>query len=107
MPEYGAGCLWARDNEEEPFYSIDPGEVGISIALINQLEAFNNIYQDTLNEDYPPDSRFPSKDAESDFEKRGIDIWEKLSLELSPDITIIYHSVVQDKTYNHISDLKT
>jgi hypothetical protein len=106
MPEYGTGLLWERKSKEEPFYNIAPKELTLSTSLIKQLEDLDRMYQNTFNEDYPPDSGFPSQSAESIFEKKGIEIWEALKSELPSEINVVYYSVVKKRLYENIVDLK-
>lgn len=106
MPEYGTGPLWQKRSSEEPFYNIEPKELHLSSSLIDQLEDLDVMYQSTFNEIYPPDSRFASQNAESVFEEKGIEIWKALMSELPSEINLVYYSVVNNKLYEDIFDVK-
>lgn len=106
MPEYGTGLLWERKSSGNPFYNIAPKELLLSSSLISQLEDWNTTYQNTFNEDYPPDSGFSTQNAGYAFEKKGIEIWEALISELPSNVNVIYYSVIKKKLYENVVDLK-
>ena len=106
MPEYGTGPLWQKKSKGEPFYNIALKELSLSASLIKELEDFDMMYQNTFNEDYPPDSGFSSQSEESAFEKKGIKIWRNMVLELPPEIRVVYYSVIEKRLHETITNLK-
>ena len=55
MPEYGCSPLWVSDNNRT-FKNLDFRKVGSS--LVNRIDVWNQLYQSTLNQEYPPESGF-------------------------------------------------
>lgn len=105
MPEYGTGLLWQKKSKDEPFYNIAHKELALSTLLIKQLEDFDRMYQDTYNEDYPPDSGFSSQSEELIFEEKGIAVWQALITELPSEINVVYYSKIKKRLYIDIDDL--
>ncbi|MDJ0661467.1 MAG: hypothetical protein QNJ42_18550 [Crocosphaera sp.] len=89
--------LWA-DYESYPIWGVDeidniaPEELPLSQATIKRLNAWQNTYDQTLNQDYTPLSNFPNQQAEIDFNQEGILLWQQLRLELSPDYEVFYQN---------------
>jgi hypothetical protein len=105
MPEYGTSPLWLKEKTNSPFYNIRGEELKLSPSLIEKIKNWDFAFQNTLNEDYPPDSGFVSKEAEATFEHEGIRIWEMVSLELPTGADVVYYSVIKNKLYNNIFDI--
>jgi len=92
MADYGCWPLWAMAPDEPR--NIDPAELPISESLRESLYAWAQTYDATLNEDYPPDSGFPSEDAEQEFDRQGRELRARLQEELGDQATVRYFSVV-------------
>ena len=58
---------------------------------IDRLNAWQDAYDQTLNQDYPPLSGFPTLQAERDFKREAINLWKKLRLELAPEDYEFFH----------------
>ena len=86
--DYGSYPLWAVDEID----NIAPEELPLSQATIQRLNTWQDTYDKTLNQDYPPLSNFANKQAEIDFNKEGIILWQQLRLELSPDYEVFYQN---------------
>ncbi|WP_375327996.1 hypothetical protein [Microcystis sp. BLCC-F210] len=61
--DYGSYPLWGVDEID----NIAPEELPLSQATIQRLNAWQDTYDKTLNQDYPPLSDFPNQQAEMDF----------------------------------------
>ncbi len=86
--EYMAGPLFCPDPERMGHVDID--ELPISLALKSQILAWDCEYQETFNEDYPPDSGFSSPEAERKHVAEGARIAKSLQQELGEDYTVEY-----------------
>jgi hypothetical protein len=82
MPEYGCWPIWTSDPTEDFDYNIDPHTLGLSEALAAALDAWALEFDATLNQDYPPDSDFPSPEARAAFLARGENLFAQLQQEL-------------------------
>jgi hypothetical protein len=86
--DYGSYPIWVVDEID----NIAPEELPLSQPTIQRLNAWQDTYDQTLNQDYPPLSAFPNQQAEIDFNQEGIRLWEQLRLELSPDYEVFYQN---------------
>ncbi|MFM6757575.1 MAG: hypothetical protein ACKPKE_02070, partial [Microcystis panniformis] len=57
-----------------------------------RLNPWQDTYDKTLNQDYPPLSDFPNQQAETDFKQEGISLWKQLRLELAQDYEVFYQN---------------
>jgi hypothetical protein len=55
-----------------------------------------------LNQDYPPDSGFPSQKDAIEFEHAGISIWKQLLKEAGNLYEIVFFSVLENRIYTDI-----
>ena len=63
MPEWGCTVLWEPGSDH---YCIDPDDLNISSGLKKRIRAWAEALDATFNDDYPPDSKFPTpEDAEN------------------------------------------
>lgn len=67
-----------------------PESLNISKQLQQEIQNWDDIYQNTLDRDYPPDSSFISKAEEDKHVKQGYIIAEKLEKELGSIYRVIY-----------------
>src|SRR5689334_3984075 len=86
MADYGAWPLW---DSEAPEYNIDPNTLPLSEETKRRLIAWADAYDATLNQEYPPDSAFPSEEAERAFRREGSLLMRQLQSELGPDYKIV------------------
>lgn len=78
------------DPSIEDMGHIESKDLPISTNLLNDIEKWDREYQDTFNDDYPPDSGFATLAAELDFKCRGAVLAERLNEELSDVFQIEY-----------------
>ena len=84
--DYGSYPIWGVDEID----NIAPEELPLSQQTIDRLNAWQDAYDQTLNQDYPPLSDFSSPQAKRNFEREGINLWQKLRVELAPDYEVFY-----------------
>ncbi|HEU4324728.1 MAG TPA: hypothetical protein VFS21_16405 [Roseiflexaceae bacterium] len=101
-PDYASYPLWWAD---ERVGDIDPEELPLEPDIIRDLIAWSDAYDATFNEEYPPDSGFPTPDDEIAFEREGIRLWKELRQRLAPDYDVIYHSYYLRKTLHSPDEL--
>ncbi len=89
MPDYECWPLW-WDNEPDRFGDIDPASLDLSADLCAALIAWAIRYDATLNQDYPPDSAFPSKQELDAFVEDGRLLAERVRQALGPDLELRY-----------------
>jgi hypothetical protein len=93
--DYGSYPLWGVDEID----NIAPEELPLSQATIQRLNTWQDTYDKTLNQDYPPLSDFPNQQAEIDFKQEGISLWKQLCLELTSDYEVFYQN--EDQLFRH------
>jgi hypothetical protein len=91
MPEYECSPLW--EDVSDGTRNLDLAEVPISPGLSRALAAWADEFEGTFNGEYPPDSGFPTPDAEADFDRRGRELWRQLASELRGLGRVSYFSV--------------
>ena len=106
MPEYGMYPLWIEKSKMEPFESIAIEDLKLSTSLMDKIKDWDNKFQNTYNENYPQNSGFKSQREKSLFEDNGIKIWKELQSELTNEIKVVYYSVLENKLYENLIDLK-
>ena len=80
MPDYQCFCLWEMG--QNIYENTDPNKLPISQELKRDLSAWEKKYDDTLDEEYPPDSGFKSEQEEKQFKKDGENLQKRLQQEL-------------------------
>lgn len=85
-PEYGCWPIWNPEPNATYDYNVDPRTLPLSAALCDALEAWSDEHYATLNQDYPPDSAFPSPEAEQAWLAHGAGLFARLKSEL-PSVT--------------------
>ncbi len=88
MPEYNCWPLWGVGEAT----NIDPSSLPIASTTIEKLQQWANAYDQTLNQDYPPDSKFKSEDERIRFNLLGRELLQALRNELGRDYEIVYHN---------------
>jgi hypothetical protein len=101
MTDYGCFPIWIK-GKEGFFENIDPEQLPISDNLKKPLSHFRWQYDQTLDQDYPPNSGFPSQKDAVEFEQLGILIWKELLKEVGNIYEVVYFSVLENKLYTDI-----
>jgi len=84
--DYGCWPLWYIEDSD----NIDPNELPLSTETINRLNAWQDTYDATLNQEYPPLSAFENPETEELFQLEGISLWKQLRIELFPEYEVFY-----------------
>ena len=91
MSDYGCFPLWEY-HDGELISNRNPYDMplteDVQLALCNWAAAYNQ----TLNQEYPPDSGFSSPNKESAFEHEGRRLWRELQTQLAPEYQVVYYS---------------
>ena len=97
--EYHCFPIWGQDSEypdlsDIPQYGwtdeIDPADLPLSQATIDRLNAWQDIYDKTFNEEYPSEPFEWSKQEQEFYETEGISLWEQLQKELGHEYKVFY-----------------
>ena len=80
-PEYGCWPTWDQDTGD----TIDPVDLPIPRDLADRLKHWDDLFQATLDQNYPPDSRFPDHVAEIAWRAEGEAIYAALCDVLGAD----------------------
>ena len=88
MADYGCYPLW--EVSSDGLSNINPEELPISSTLKARLNLWSQKYEQTFDEEYPPDSGFSSLEEEEYFKTEGLLILNDLKLELASQFEIIY-----------------
>lgn len=86
--DYGSWPIWGVDEID----NIDPADLPLSSETIKRLNLWQDSYDQTLNQDYPPLSAFPNEKAEISFQQEGWELWQQLRKELTPDYEVFYQT---------------
>ena len=87
-PEFGSGPLWDDDWDGHREICPSPESLGLSAGLVDQLNDWQAAYDSTLDQSYPPDSRFTSSAVEARWREQGQALLAQLQLELGDDVTV-------------------
>lgn len=89
MADYMCWPVWDDDGSD-----FDPDQLPISSELKSRLLKWAEAYNSTLNQAYPPDGVFASKEEERTFLERfsndGEQIWRELQWQLGPEYRVLY-----------------
>ena len=88
MPDYDCWPLWGVGEAT----NIDPKSLPLSPQTIDKLLKWANAYDQTLNQDYPPDSDFKSEKERTGFNLLGRELLQALKQELGHEYEIIYRN---------------
>jgi hypothetical protein len=94
MPEYNASPVWEVD--DLGLDDLEPSELPISPELQRDLVGWARRYQATFDGDYPGNSGFQSREAESDFDRDGRRLWRRLAEELGDGARVSYFSILEN-----------
>ena len=86
--EYGASPIFCTDSDQMRHLELD--ELPISEQLRRLLKDWDEAFQVTFNDEYPPDSRFPSEQEEIYHLKMGQELSIKLREELGEGYTVTF-----------------
>jgi hypothetical protein len=89
MTDYECFPLWKVGGE---IGNVDPDDLPLANELKAALRAWASAYDNTLNQEYPPDSGFASPAEEEAFEAEGRRLWNELQAQLSPEYKVVYYS---------------
>jgi hypothetical protein len=91
LPDYDCWALWVF--APSGMENIDPADprLGLSPALVRELNGWSDEYTGTLNRDEPMASGFPSEAAEQEFVAQGRRLAEKVRAEVRPDWRVTYY----------------
>lgn len=79
-PEYGCWPTWNDTTGD----TLDPAELPIPAALVDRILSWDAAFQATLDDAYPPDSRFATEAAEAAWRAEGNAIFDALVDHLGP-----------------------
>lgn len=95
MAEYGGTVLWwVNLTGVGP---ADPDALPISSGLRVALREWADAYDQTLNQEYPPDSGFSTPEAELDFEIEGRRLWKELQVQLGDEYKVLFFSTSESQ----------
>ena len=86
MAEYGTHPIWNEDRPE----NIDPADLPIPVGLAEQIHRWAAKFEETLDDEYPPDSGSASAEDLAEFEAEGRSIVFRMQAELGPDWEVDY-----------------
>lgn len=79
--EYGSWPLWETEGSDIAT-NVDPYSLPIPRSLADELVAWGETHEATLDEDYPPDSGFRTEQAAEAWLRAGSDLATRLRLAL-------------------------
>ena len=99
-PDYHCSPLWLPDGQAlgEVGPDIDPDDLPLSPSLKQALWHWAAAYDRTLNQEYPPESGFPSRADAHAFQREGERLWNELRREL-PATRVSYFDVIDNRLY--------
>jgi hypothetical protein len=97
--DYGSYPLWGVDEVD----NFAPEELPLSSETIADLHQWQDSYDATLNQDYPPLSGFSSAEVEANFKQEGVQLWKQLRQELSAEYEVYYQ--INGQLFKHPSEL--
>ena len=104
MPEYECSPIWISRNDSI-YENISVGSLNrIPEELIIKIDKWNDLYQATLDQDYPPDSGFKSLEEEGAFERQGLEIWKEIHKFYDDTYKVIYYSIKNNKLLESLTD---
>jgi hypothetical protein len=83
---YGAPPIFNTDVDEMGY--TEPSELHLSPHLLARLDEWNDEFQQTFSDDYPPDSGFISEDDRTRHNARGSELATLLQQELGESVRI-------------------
>lgn len=103
-PEYECSPLWVS-LDEDLYENVRIDTSPFDEALKRRITNWSKIFENTLNQDYPPDSGFRTVKEEEDFEQAGFNIWNDIKQHyLTLYDMVFYNSYTLRKLYSNISE---
>jgi hypothetical protein len=68
----------------------EPAQLGLSAGLADELVKWADEYDAIFNEEYPPDTAWPSEAAERDWVARGRSLAVRIATELGGAVEVHY-----------------
>ena len=96
MPDYECHPLWEM-REDDASRNLSPYDLELSSELTIALRAWANRFDQTLNQEYPPDSGFATPTDEDAFEREGLRLRDELKRELGSKYKVVYYSVKDER----------
>ena len=90
MPDYGCFPLWHAGGVEVG--NIDPTKIGLSEALIRELDAWVQVYESHLNLSDPSSCSWTEAEEE-DFDRVGLSLWQRIIEEVGERFSVLYHGI--------------
>ncbi len=102
MLEYGCSPLWVSDDKGGKNLDIRK----VESSLVDKIDIWNQLYQSTLNQEYPPESGFVNTIEMYNFEKTGIRIWMEFSdrYRYYNRIKISYWSIALNRLFLNVNE---
>ncbi len=94
-PEYGTWPTW----DDETGAPLDYSTLVVPASLKERIDAWDAKYQATLNQNYPPDSAFPTKAVLEEYLREGEEIRNQLQLEL-PESEILFNKEIFEDQFS-------
>lgn len=85
MADYGCFPLWGTSGEVG---NIDPNDLPLSQELRQRLADWARAFDQTLNQDYPPDSGFKNEADAVEFKQQAIRLTGQLREELGSEFEV-------------------
>lgn len=98
MAEYGCSSpLWINGANGELIDTPEPEELSLSVETVHRLKNWTEAFNATLNQAYPPESDFATREEAEAFEQEGLRLWNKLQEELGSKYNVVYYSYKQQR----------
>jgi len=102
MADYQCYPLWGNFGDCQG--NINPDNLPISNDLRNALERWQAVYDKILVLDDPGASGFKTVEAETEFEKQGVVIWQQLAQVLRGIAKVSYYSEINNREFFDFAD---
>jgi hypothetical protein len=91
MADYQCFPLWEIDQGVKR--NIDPASLPLSQDLIVALRQWQLDFDQTLNQEYPPESGFSNQANEEAFDSQGIHLCTEMQRQLGDTFSVLFHSI--------------
>lgn len=104
--DYSSWPTWYDDGLR--FGDFDPAQLPIRQETLQRLLRWQEVYDNTYEDEYPYNSSFPSEEALKIWVREGLRLWVQLNKELSSEYEVIkqllYQGEVQPFTLETLPD---
>jgi hypothetical protein len=102
--EYQCSPLWVS-SDGVVYENLDINASPFDESLRMKISDWAKTFENTLNQDYPPDSGFGTLVEEKQFEQNGFNIWKYIN-ECYSDLydKVFFYSYTMEKLYSNVSD---